>query len=499
MKKIYIPIFLLLIAVAANAQSNFAKEAKQKIQEFLQKISSPEQLKSASAEAYALDSVTYENGDVKKMIYNNNGLLLKYEGYKNEDGKIYLNDMETNTYNESGQILTNLISKYDDWEEIVLDQWKYETTYDAQGRITSEIYWDETSMPNELQQDDKVEYEYKENNTIDLFQYTWDNKWELDNKTTMFVKWGAGSTPTIDSMHVYLPVNGSTDNWLLMGNMITKYHAPNLISETLSTLFDEETGAITYKSKTETSYNNNGDILSDVTLSYNPANGEWKTTSKELYEYNTTNQTISEEYFFFNWATDLLEPTTKNTYEYGSDGNLTVLKAYVSDGDNAEEMLLYNRYEFKFNNLNTDIIMLPSSETGYYNNYYDFYEHEFYTNKAIDEVKHYEYEYTSESLELQKIGKYHYSEHNSVATSAIEFDKSSISVFPNPFTNQIKQQLDNSETYLLKISNGMGQVVYTSIVESSSTHNVSYLPSGMYILSLFKNGETKANYKLIKK
>ncbi len=93
---------------------------------------------------------------------------------------------------------------------------------------------------------------------------------------------------------------------------------------------------------------------------------------------------------------------TKNTYEYGSDGNLTVLKAYVSDGDNAEEMLLYNRYEFKFNNLNTDNIMLPSSETGYYNNYYDFYEHEFYTNGAIDEVKHSEYEYTSESLELQK-------------------------------------------------------------------------------------------------
>lgn len=498
MKHFYILIFLLSASVFANAQNINEKEAKQKIQEFSKKFASPKQLKSAEAESYALDSISYENGVVKKMTYNENGQLLTYKSYENGYGKIYLDEIETNTYNESGQMLSNKISKYDEWAEIMLDQWKYENTYDAQGRIATETDWIESDIPNELQYNSKAEYKYNENNTIEVIQYNWENQWIPDNKETMYVKWSDGSVPMVDSIHVYIPVNGSTDVWIYVGNITFKYFAPDLISEMEVISFDEETGDVDYKSKTETSYNNHGDILSDATIIFYPETQEWLPTSRVEYEYNVANQIITKEDFFRSWTSEGLVLSTKNTYEYDADGNLSTRKVYVSDVDNAE-MILYNTYEFKFKNLNTANIMLPPASTGYYYNEDDFYEQEFYTNGAIDEVEHFTWNYDSEIIELQKMGKYHYSEHNSSPTSAKQFDKHSINVFPNPFTNEIKLQLNNTGMYLLKLTNGTGQVVYSANVEASSTHNVSDLPVGMYILSLTQNGETKANYKLIKK
>ncbi len=499
MKQIYISIFLLIFAFTANAQDNLAKESKQKMQDFLQKFSSPELLKSATESAYALDSITFENGASKEMTYNDKGLLLTYKYYKNEGGTINLYETETNTYNESGQMLTNVVGMYDDWAKKVIDQSKYENTYNAQGRPVTEIEWEAgNDAPYALEYDSKTTYTYSDDK-IEMREYYWDDDdWKLDMRQEMFVRWGTGVYPMVDSAYTYMPEEGTSDVWVKLIKM-TVIYSGSLMSETIAIGYDENTGEERSKAKMKTTYNAIGNTLMETTEIYNSESMGWDLMVKDEYEYNTDNQIIREENFNVAWTAGILAPISRNTYDYDSDGNLETHKEYLFYGPG--DLTLSYKDDFTFKNLDTENIMLPSSDIGIYGNYTDFYDVEFYENGAIDEVEHYSYSYTdTETNEmLEKTGKYHYSEHNSAPTSAKQIDNLSIKVFPNPFTNEIQLQLDNTEMYLLKLTNGTGQVVYSANVEASSIHNVSDLPAGIYILSLTQNGVDKANYKLIKK
>ena len=500
MKQIYISIFLLIFAVTANAQDNLAKESKQKMQDFLQKFSSPKQLKSAATEAYALDSITFENGAFKEMTYNDNGLLLTYKYYKNEGGTINLFETETNTYNESGQMLTNVVASYDDWANKLTDQWKIENTYTSQGRPLTEIEWvvgDEA--PYELEYQSKTTYTFPEDKALEAMVYDWDNdQWNLEEKQMIFGSWGTGTLPMVDSLYLETLVEGTSDEWFRVAKMFFAYSGDGLMAETLSIIYDEDTGAELVKLKDKITYNAIGYTLMETTEIYNPDSMDWDLPSKVEYEYNDDNQIIREEEFNSGW-TGILAPSSRIIYDYDSDGNLETQKDYLYSG--GEELTLFYKDEFSFKNLDTENIMLPSSDIGYFGGLNDFFDEEFYENGAIDEVKHYSYWY-SESVpneELEKTGKYHYSKYGSVPTSVEQENNASIKVFPNPFTNEIKLQLEKAGDYQLKIRNSIGQVVYSKNINGTTTsHNVSGLPGGFYILSVLLDGENTTNYKLVK-
>lgn len=499
MKKLYFPIFLLLIAIATNAQDNIVKEAKQKIQNFSQKFVSPEQLKSAAVSTYALDSITFENGASKKMTYNSSGLLLTYKYYKNEADKINLYETETNTYNESGQMLTNVVGMYDDWAKKVIDQSKYENTYNAQGRPVTEIEWDAgNDAPYALEYDSKTTYTYSDDK-IEMREYYWDNEqWNLDIKQEMFVRWGTATYPMVDSAYTYIPEEGTSDVWIKVIKMTVTYSG-SLMSEMIAISYDEDTGEERSKAKSKTTYNAIGNTLLETTEIYNSDNITWDLIAKDEYEYNADNQIIREENFNVAWTAGILAPISRKTYDYDSDGNLKTQKEYLFYGPG--DLTLSYKDDFTFKNLDTKNIMLPSGDIGIPANYTDFYDVGFYENGAIDEVEHYSYSY-SETIQdemLEKTGKYHYSQHNSIGTSVEQLSNTSIKVFPNPFSNEISIKLDSPGDYILRITNGTGQIVYSANILVSSTHNVSNLPNGMYILSLSKNGGNNTNYKLIKK
>ncbi len=500
MKQFYFTIILFVLAFAANSQNNLAKETQQKMQEFLQKFPS-HQLKSAAADAYALDSITYENGDVKKMTYNSGGLLLTYKYYKNEVGNIVLNEAETNTYNESGQMLTSVVSGYDDWAQKVIDQWKYEYTYNTQGRPVTEIEWVAgNDATYSLEYDSKTTYEYGDDGIIETMLYDWDNgEWKLDVKQLMYVRWGAETYPMVDSSNTFILVEGTTDTWSLVADMTVTYSGDGLTSEMLTIGYDEETGEQSSKIKSETTYNTNGDILTESIKYYYMESMEWVTITRAEYEYNAVNQIIKEEDFGLDFTTELPIAISKITYAYNTNGNLEMRQEFLYYGD--EELVLSYKDEFAFKSLDTENIMLPPSSTGIFGNVSDFYDVEFYKNGAIDEVKHYSYSY-SETIQdeiLEKTGKYHYSEHNSIETSVKQLEDLAIKVFPNPFINEIKIQLDNTGDYQLKLRNSIGQVVYSANINGTATsHNVSELPRGLYILSVLDDEENVANYKLVK-
>ncbi|RLD83157.1 MAG: hypothetical protein DRJ10_04050 [Bacteroidetes bacterium] len=70
---------------------------------------------------------------------------------------------------------------------------------------------------------------------------------------------------------------------------------------------------------------------------------------------------------------------------------------------------------------------------------------------------------------------------------------------PNPFSSsvQITNQVDGSD-FKLFIHNSLGKVVYESITESTSEINLSFLPSGLYILSIEIDQKLFTRKKIIK-
>jgi virulence-associated protein VapD len=500
MKHFYILIALLFVSTLGNAQNNFAKEQKQKMLDFTQKFIPQQQLKSAAANPYALDKLSYENGAYKEMTYNADGQLLTFKGYENEDGTIYLDDKETNNYNQNGQLLTNVISRYDRFAEKMVDQWKYENFYDAQNRIVSEIsYVVEDDAPYALINDNKTEYKYMEDGTVEATLYNWWDGWSLDTKQIMYVRWESQNVPTVDSIKGYVLMDSESDTWSHIGVINFVYNELGQLTEINSTSFDEKTGEVNSKMKEETVYNNNGYVLSESTKRYNPDEMEWVTVLATEYEYEAETRLIQEQDYSLSWSTGLLAPSFKTTYQYDTKGNLEIREDYLPDYDNGGVMMVYNKYLYKYKELNTENIMLPPAETGYYSSGYEFYDIDYYLNGAIAEVQHYGWDYQTEAIELEKTGTYHYSEYKGIGTSAKQINDLSIRVFPNPFTNEIKLQLDKAGEYQLKIRNSIGQVVYsTNINDATTSHNVSDLPGGLYILSVFSEGENIENYKILK-
>jgi len=394
-----------------------------------------------------------------------------------------------------------VVAAYDDWTNKLTEQWKTENTYNSQGRPLTEIEWvvgDEA--PYELEYQSKTTYTFPEDKALEALIYDWDNEqWNPEERQMIFGSWGAETLPMVDSMYLEALVEGTSDEWLRMVKIIFAYSDDGLSTEMLAIGYDEDTGEERSKSKDKTTYNAIGNISMETTEIYNEQTTEWDIRFKSEYEYNADNQIIREEDYSVDWMTTLLRANYRMTYEYDSEGNLETQKEFLYYGD--EELVLSFKDEFIFKDLDTENIMLPSSFTGYFLAINDFYDVEFYENDAIDEVKHYSYWY-SESIpneELEKTGKYHYSKHNSVETSVKQLEDLAINVFPNPFINEIKIQLDDSGDYQLKIRNSIGQVVYSTNINGTTTsHNVSELPSGLYILSVFHDGENTTNYKLVK-
>ncbi len=79
----------------------------------------------------------------------------------------------------------------------------------------------------------------------------------------------------------------------------------------------------------------------------------------------------------------------------------------------------------------------------------------------------------------------------------IEEHKLQVSLYPNPFTNQITIKTENNNG-LISIFNLVGEMVYSTQITSHSTEiNLNELPTGVYILH-FVNGNNQQIIKLIR-
>jgi hypothetical protein len=515
--KHYFPLFLLFAISttsthAINSTNSILTNSKL-YQELINKYSPQITQQENETTPIALDSITFDNGCKKLMNYNANGQLLSFYGYEKDNDETYINDIETCTYNTNGQILSKEVSKYDSWEDRIVTQWKYEYTYDNYSRITSEIqYLLGDDAPYDLVFYNKEEYAYNdEDGTFEVINYNWDNSWTFQMKEKLYAKWGVewessenGSytiltLERIDSIYVYDSQNTENTEWLLMGKQLMQYQNYDQIT-TIHTVIYEEDLTISGQIKEETTYNPNGDILSETTKQYYQEESEWLIIIQETHEYNDSNQITMSESNNLSWTTGELAPTIRLTYEYNTQGQLDNRKVYFYDFENEDPLTISDIYELSYITLNTENIMLPDESVGYYYNGEDFYDVDFYRHGAIDEVKHYHWSYQSESLELTETVTYHYTEYTDITNAVSTIENLQIKLYPNPVIDQLNIECPAIKNGKLCVYNLMGELVKSAqILESATTVSLEDISKGMYILTLSNNDGLSFTQKINKK
>ena len=77
----------------------------------------------------------------------------------------------------------------------------------------------------------------------------------------------------------------------------------------------------------------------------------------------------------------------------------------------------------------------------------------------------------------------------SQVTEVIDMETNTFTVYPNPFTNELQINCD-LEIHQVKITNLMGQLVYSSLGNNQHI-NTTELPLGIYLFEVtFKNNKT---------
>ncbi len=495
MKTLY-SLLLVLCPLLLHAEVNLKDKdelfSSQRGIALTKKLTTLTKPKSVTVNPNALNKITYEDGSKKEITYNSAGEVLTFKSYAEDDGNIYLDDSEVCTYNERGQLLTQAVSKYDLFANALITQWKYVYTYDDYGRLTSEIaYLVGDYAPYDLAYDTKEEYVYADDGSFEITMYNWNEGWSLDHKEKCYALWGGdweaapdGSSTTlylerIDSLFALVKIE--EDTWFLAGKMYFIYQDYDKLTEEYTEEYDED-GSIDSKSRTQCSYNENGDLLLKTFSNYSQMDDEWIIAIQNEFEYNDANQITMSEDRTLSWSSGNLVPTIRNTYEYDEDGNLKVKSLYFYDFANEGQLILSGKFEFTYKALNTNNIMLPYSDIGYYSHSHDFYDKALYARAAISEVKHYDYSYSTESLEYEKTGTYYYSEYTGAVNAINETKEMKVGMYPNPASDNITLKYNLMKHGSLDIYTITGQRVETVILSGNQVSvDVSHLNSGVYL------------------
>ena len=448
-------------------------------------------MKSTLVAPVKLEKVSYDDGSYKLFEYNNDGLMTDYKNYTYDDWDQTTTLMEHQeiTYdNNDNQTL--FIDYYQDTFDGFVIQGKIETSYFSNGIPNEIIQWYYNSDIKELVRDIKEVYTL-ENDTAMYYSYTWDmsaENWILTTKGKIFYT----DYDHPDGMEMYT-LNEETGEFDYAGLIEVTYNNNGDEVETITSLVDEETGEMTEYLRTTTEYNSNRQVLK--VSNYLNVYGTPMLLSEDSYSYENgllTNHTNSNASFI----TGVTEETSGENYNY-VNGILSEEIVLIQDTDTGH--LIENiKYQFTYNQgLSSDDVFIPYSLDKYYNHYNEFTDVFYFQFGCLSSAKVSLWDYSSEEFTENYEATFHYSNEDITSIDAVN-ESNKLQIGPNPFTDYLVLNRDDSRTHTVIIYNTLGKVVMS---KTTSTNMISTtgLENGLYIVQVKSDNDTGERIKMVKK
>lgn len=415
--------------------------------------------------------------------------------------------------------------------------------YDAKGNATSEVFLFFDS-DGEIEAKEKFSYLYDDNDKItQQIHYEWDlqnNKWIINFKKEIAYSASAKERQMItydwiDSLQTYM--NSSKLSYI--------YDTKDSITSTLGYNWDGSSKTWKASDKTEYTYDSNGKIIIKLSSDYE-FNSIWTAKYKTEYTYASNGKIASKISSNYNYEIGVLMMNEKVEYTYDLDENLILYLRYNFD-KNTAQFVPESKEEFIYKNTNIEINQYTYStdsayfileysllcefdnkgnpisetyteygETNIMEKYVYTYDQQYslselifqdleqfnpifadkITNKPID-AKAYKWDsVTTDWLEYAKVD-YFYSE--KIFTALEEKESLNMSVYPNPFTDNIKIAIsDDISSASFELYDLQGNKVFGSDKVGFGTLNLEYLQNGMYVYKLTMDSKTQSGF-VIKK
>jgi hypothetical protein len=328
----------------------------------------------------------------------------------------------------------------------------------------------------------KAEYIYNTSHkNTDEYQYIKDiNVWEQNYEAHY----------TYDVNNNVIEINGNNITTPFKSTL--SYDSNNNLIEELHFSWNNTTNQWENSSKKVNTYNTNNKITESI--KYNWDTSQWNNSLKIIYQYNANNLLETSLNYYYNESQWILDTTRTYTYDNNNllieilknneykivliyDSNSLLIEELYSELDTTtniweeEEKMVATQYD---SSINSSHLILPYSFTSNQS----IVEEYLFFDKMITELKFSELD--DFWIDYGKV-EFFYSD---VTASTNNISKEILSIYPNPFTNELNINLPTQENVDLTLFDIQGRKVFNGTVLSTEKVNVSSLENGVYFYEI---------------
>jgi len=230
-------------------------------------------------------------------------------------------------------------------------------------------------------------------------------------------------------------------------------------------------------------FDNANNLILKEKQEWNSTSNSYDVTNKKYeYQYNSNNKILNR--IEYNLVDGVFNQVGKYEYNYDSFGNRSEFISYIYDENTntwvGEEKVTY-LYD---NNFSFSDLVIPN-----WKGFFDFGRDEDY-NHMITSKSYYEWDNTQNQWIYNGDAIFYW---NNTTASINDTQNVTVSIYPNPTTNQVKFDITDFEK--IEIYDITGKLI---IKTKTNIVNMENVPNGTYLYRIQKGNET-INGKIIKK
>jgi len=385
--------------------------------------------------------------------YDSSGNNIKYQmsAWDADNNQWTQNSKIDYSYDSKGNLLLYVGQSWDKTTEQYVNTSKYDYSYNADGLliVNTGYTWDKNAI--KWNEQNKNEYSYDANNNRSKYEWSiWDD---------------------------------STNQWVYLRKFEYVFDNNDRQMQTLGFVWEKGVGEWLPLQKDDYTYN--ADTTDVISYSWDSTSEQWNNIWYTKYVYNDDENLT--HYFMYQWLPETEQWLGKTFYDYvfDTDGNKVEFTMNGWD-ENTNDWVASRREAYLHNNdYSTSDLIVPY----YYTRDVLFFH--MLTERTITDWN----KDSGEWLNNSKVF-YHYSEQD--ASSVIEISSKKLSVYPNPFTENINFNLaDYKGIVNLNIFDVTGKKILSGKIKNNETIRLEGLSRGIYFYNLNVNGKVYSG-KIVK-